>query len=245
MTILFYFIGLIAGLFSLTNLIIAVFIFLPTARRHCLAYRRAHYINRLRNFLFGPVPYGTILMVPLIATVLFLGSWLYIRNQWFEYSLPFLAGAVTSVFFSLISLPDRSGRHKRTFNMSWGQDYRSASFGSASIASLREEQIYLDMPEDFKMVRDRLLNNGGAHQFSSNIQNDVNVLLKSFKVEKDVLREEINARLNTNASRGELPEWKKQHYLGEEAYLVNDALLSFVVSRRKDGTNEYSFESTV
>ena len=55
----------------------------------------------------------------------------------------------------------------------------------------------------------------------------------------------LKPSLNTNASRGELPEWKKQHYLGEEAYLVNDALLSFVVSRRKDGTTEYSFESTV
>jgi len=245
MTTLFYFIGLIGGLFSLSNLIIAVFIFLPTARRHCLAYRRAQYINRLRNFLFGPVPYGTILMVPFISTVLFLGSWLYIRNQWFEYSLPFLAGAGTSILFALISLPDRSGRHKRTFNMSWGKDYHSAFFGDDLTASLREEQIYLDMPEDFKVVRDRLLSNGGEHQFSSNIQNDVNLLLQSFKVEKDVLREQIDAQLNTNASRGELPEWKKQRYLTEEAYLVNDALLSFVVSRRKDGTTEYSFTSTV
>ena len=245
MTTLFYFIGLIGGLYSLTNLIIAVFIFLPTARRHCLAYRRAHYINSLRNFLFGPVPYGTILMVPLVATVLFLGSWLYIRDQWFEYSLPFLAGAVTSVFFSLISLPDRSGRHRRTFNMSWGQDYRSASFGSASSSSLREEQIYLDMPEDFKVVRDRLLSNGGEHHYSSKLQDDVNLFLKSFKVQKDSLREEINVQLDPETPKGELPEWRRRDYLEEEYYLINDALLRFVISQRKDGAIEYSFRSTV
>lgn len=102
---LFYFIGLIAGLFSLTNLIIAVFIFLPAARRHSLAFNQAHYINGIRNFLFGPVPYGTILIVPVIATGLLCVAWIYIRNEWFEYSLPFWQGQEQAFFSPSFPFP--------------------------------------------------------------------------------------------------------------------------------------------
>jgi len=241
MTILFYFIGLIAGLFSLTNLIIAVFIFLPTARRHCLAYRRAHYINNLRNFLFGPVPYGTILMVPLIATVLFLGSWLYIRNQWFEYSLPFLAGAVTSVFFSLISLPDRSGRHKRTFNMSWGERYNSSFFGDEERATLKDEQLYIDLPGFIKDARARLLAKDGNHDSSPEVREDLSLLSERYGIEPDLFYEAWIKEQFPDLEDGGLHDLEKRHYTSKEAHIIRKALIRFFVRQRKTGEIVYSF----
>ena len=82
-------------------------------------------------------------------------------------------------------------------------------------------------------------------KYSSKLQDDVNLFLKSFKVQKDSLREEINVQLDPETPKGELPEWRRRDYLEEEYYLINDALLRFVISQRKDGAIEYSFRSTV
>ena len=240
---LFYFIGLIAGLFSLTNLIIAVFIFLPAARRHSLAFRQAHYINRIRNFLFGPVPYGTILIVPVIATGLLCVAWIYIRNEWFEYSLPFLGGVGTSVLFSLVSLPDRSGRHKRTFNMSWGERYNSSFFGDEALATLKDEQLYIDLPDFIKDARARLLADDGNHNSSPQVQSDLRLLSERYGIEPDLFYWGWVKEQHPDLEVGGLYDWERLYFTKKEAYIVRKALLSFVVRHRKTGEVEYRFSA--
>jgi len=243
MITLFYLTGLIAGLYSLTNLIIAAFFFLPAARRHSLAFREAHYINGLRNFLFGPVPYGSIFIVPIVATVLFFVLWLYVREKWFEYSLPFLAGVGTSALFTLVSLPDKNGRHKRTFNMSWGERYQSSFFGDEALATLKDEQLYIDLPSYIKDARARLLANDGNHDSSPQVRSDLGLLSERYGTEPDLYYEAwIKKQYLDRRGRG-LCGSEKHHYTKEEAYIIRKALLSFVVRQRNTGELVYRFSA--
>jgi hypothetical protein len=245
MNIAFFIFGLMAGLFSLSNLLFALFFFLPLAKKHSSFYKRASYISPLKNLLLGPVPYGTILSFPLIACFFLIILWFFVREFFFIYSVPFLAGIGSSVFFGLISFRDKDGKHKRTFNLSWGDNYRSLFFGEDSQASLKDEQIYHDLPENIKDARARLLNNGGIHKTSPEVEGDLDLLLKHFKAKEDKMHEAIIAEINPDETFGAIPSWKQGFVQSEDAYIVEQALLRFVITKRKDGTTTYTFSSTV
>ena len=245
MNIAFFIFGLMAGLFSLSNLLFALFFFLPLAKKHSSFYKRASYISPLKNLLLGPVPYGTILSFPLIACFFLIILWFFVREFFFIYSVPFLAGVGSSVFFGLLSLRDKDGKHTRTFNLSWGDNYRSLFFGERSQASLKDEQIYHDLPENIKDARARLLNNEGFHKASPEVQGDLNLLLKNYKPREDKLYKQIMAELNWDEPYGAVPGWKQGFIESEEALIFDQALLRFVITKRKDGTITFIFRSTV
>ncbi len=245
MNIAFFIFGLVAGLFSLSNLLFALFFFLPLAKKHSSYYNRATYISPLKNLLLGPVPYGTILAFPLIACFFLIILWFFIKEVFFIYSVPFLAGVGSSVFFGLLSFRDKDGKHRRTFNLSWGDNYRSLFFGEDSQASLKDEQVYHDLPENLKDARARLLNNGGTHKATTELQRDLDLLLQHFKAKEDKMYETIMAEINPDETFGTIPSWKQGFVQSEDAYIVDQALLRFVITKHKDGTATYSFSSTV
>ena len=129
--------------------------------------------------------------------------------------------------------------------MSWGDNYRSVLFGVDSQASLRDEQVYQDLPEYFKDARARLLNNGGTHKASPEVQRDLDLLLKQFKAKEDKMYKAVMAELNPDESFGAIPSWKQGLVQSEDAYIIDQALLRFVITKRKDGTTTYYFSSTV
>lgn len=245
MSILFFLCGLIAGLFSVSNLIIALFFFIPLARKYAHAYRRATYINPVKRFLLGPIPYGTILLFPLFAMAFLFGVWAYVRSEWYEFSLFFSAGAITSGLFGFLSLGDKNGKHRRTFNLSWGDQYESDYFGDESTASLRDEQLYHDLPDLLKEARSRLLANDGKHDSSNQVKADLGLLSERYGIQPDQLLEEVMSNLEPGQKKGELPEWKRNLVLKEEAYVIPSALLRFTIRQEKSGKVVYCFSSTV
>jgi len=243
--ILFFLGGLIVGLFSVTNLIIALFFFIPSAKKHAHTYRRATYVNPVKRFLLGPVPYGVIMFYPLLATALLLVAWAYVRSEWFEYSLIFAGGVLASAVFGFFSLTDKNGRHRRTFNLSWGDQYESDFFSGDSTASLRDEQLYHDLTDSLKEARARLLTNDGQHDSSSQIKSDLGLLSQRFGIQSDRLHEEVRNLMAPDLKMDELPEWKKGLVLKEEAYVIPSALLRFTIRQEKGGKVVYCFSSTV
>lgn len=244
MGLLFYLGGLIIGLFSLTNLIVSLFFFIPTAKRHAPAYRRAVYTNPIMRILYGPVPYGSILTIPLFATALLVIAWLYVRSEWFEYSLIFSAGVVTSGVLGVFALRDKNGKHRRTFNLSWGDEYRTDFFGSNSVSSLRDEQLYCDLPDLVKDARSRLLANEGEHESSPQIISDLNLLSQRYGIQVDRDYSVFMRTQYPELKEGELPDYKRHFVAKEEAYIIPKALISVTVSKLKTGKVVYKFWST-
>ena len=224
--------------------IIAFICFIPAAKRNAHSYRLAHHINKVSHLLYGPVPYASILTVPVFATILVFLAWMYVRAEWFEFSLPFGAGIFTSVFFAFLSSRDKNGKRRRTFNLSWGSAYSSELFKDSPNASLVEEQLYQDLPDELKDARKRLLSNDGEHESTPRPVADINLLSEKYGIVPDASYGNQDQCISDDFS--ELAsKWKKNLFLKEEAYIIPKALLRLVLRQKKDGKVMYSFNSTI
>lgn len=246
MDIGFFILGWAAGMYSISNLIVAVFFFIPYAKRHAHLYMPAPRINKYRDLFDGPVPYGVMLTVPIIATLL-LGVGMYFAIKWNLHALSLFSGIALSAAMGLLSTRDKAGNHQRSFNLSWGKYYRSNNDEAVSKSSLYDMQLMLDLPEEVRIARERLLKEEGIHDQDP----ETDALIKKISVysrpEHDAFWQTLSNSLATDSPLNEnnLADWELGHYVSKQYLIFPKALLRATVRIKKDKSRRYCFSSTV
>ena len=138
--------GFLFSFFSLGNLVAAVFFHLPYAKKvsttHALA--TAQRIDGRLDIWHGPVPYGTILVLPILLT-LSLGIISTVVFVYFSDIFRFfIGGVISAILLAFLGVKDTSGSLKRTFNLSIGGNYLSKASPQDEFWTLKEEQINTD-----------------------------------------------------------------------------------------------------
>ncbi len=138
--------GFLFSFFSAGNLVAAIFFHLPYAKKvsttHSLS--TAQRIDGKLDIWHGPVPYGTILVLPIILTfslcILSFVVFAYFEDLFMSFS----GGIVSAILLAFLGVKDTSGSLKRTFNLSIGSNYISNASPMNEFWTLKEEQINAD-----------------------------------------------------------------------------------------------------
>ena len=138
--------GFLFSFFSIGNLVAAVFFHLPYAKKvsttHGLA--TAQRIDGRLDIWHGPVPYGTILVLPILLT-LSLGIISIVVFVYFsDIFISFIGGVISAILLAFLGVKDTSGSLRRTFNLSIGGNYLSNAAPRNEFWTLKEEQINTD-----------------------------------------------------------------------------------------------------
>jgi len=246
MDFLFFLLGWGAGLYSISNLTVALFFFIPYAKKHAHLHNAAPWTNKLMELFDGPVPYGLILAFPCFATILLAIGLFFVVEQNFHPNL-IIGGVLTSILMSLISLRDTKGNHKRCFNQSWGKRYSSLFFGEKKLATLYDEQLFKDLPMKVKNARDELLRNEGDGDGDESLATEalISIISEYSRPENDSVFQGIHSSLNPEAGPDNLADYEKRRFSSKDHLIFPKALLRVTVRVRHDNSRSYHFTSTV
>ncbi len=138
--------GFLFSFFSAGNLVAALFFHIPYAKKvsrtHSLS--TAQRIDGKLDIWHGPVPYGTILVLPILLAVSLSIIALVIFVYFEDLFMSFLGGIVSAILLAFLGVKDTSGSLKRTFNLSIGSNYLSNACPKNEFWTLKEEQINAD-----------------------------------------------------------------------------------------------------
>ena len=138
--------GFLFSFFSAGNLVAALFFHIPYAKKvsrtHSLS--TAQRIDGKLDIWHGPVPYGTILVLPILLAVSLSIISLVVFAYFEDLFMSFLGGIVSAIFLAFLGVKDTSGSLKRTFNLSIGSNYLSNACPKNEFWTLKEEQINAD-----------------------------------------------------------------------------------------------------
>ena len=142
---IFIILGFFTGYYGSVGLVAAITHHLPyslkLSKTHEVA--KAQRVDGKLDIWYGPIPYGRIFFGPVTFFFVFLLVCgiiaLFIPSQ----IKPFGIGVGISLVVDLLGLHDPSGRFKRDFNLTLGDNYIS-NLDHEDVYNLKDEQIYLD-----------------------------------------------------------------------------------------------------
>jgi hypothetical protein len=174
---IFIVIGFITAFLGLGGLIVAIIHDIPHAKRISKTNEvaKAQKINGKLDLWNGPIPYGLILLGPLIFFIISIVVSLIIYIIYPNYIKLFSTGVIFVIIWNIIALYDPKGRFKRDFNLKFGDNWKSKLLENGT---LQDEQKLKDIPLKVKQARNFLLSNDGNHSDTKEVQAAFSTLIK-------------------------------------------------------------------
>jgi len=271
---IFIIIGFVTAFIGLGNLLVSIIHWIPYAKKVSKSNElaKAQRIDGKLDLWYGPVPYGSILLGPIIFLIIFIVVSIIVILFSPEYIKEFSIGILIAIIWHVVGLYDPRGRFKRDFNLTLGDNWWSKALKEGS-GTLKDEQKLRDLPVKVDEARKFLLSKQGDHKDTKKIQEYISILtyydkpilepqeqvpphineIRNFLISnegKNVNSDEVKKAVRVLFEYGDMSNYPKNLNPlilikeSEDKFVFKKALLYYTVRKNNDEGKTHHFFST-